>query len=411
MKAIYTLAIFIYSGLLHFISPFNRKASLWVKGRKNWRLKLKEKIDQDKKYIWIHCASLGEFEQGRTIIETTKKDAPDRKILLTFFSPSGYEIRKNYQYADHICYLPSDTPGNVSDFIAIVRPCMAIFVKYEFWNNYISVLYKSDIPLYLVSGIFRPGQHFFKWYGGFFREMLKKFTHIFVQDNRSLELLKGIGIVNTSVSGDTRFDRVSQIAGAARDLPIIEKFRADEKLFLAGSSWKPDEEIIARFINDNPDSMKWIFAPHEIDKINMERIEKLLNVKTVKYSEFTESSSDARVMIIDNIGMLSSAYRYAYMAEVGGGFGKGIHNILEASCWGIPVLFGPAYKKFREAVELISMGGAMYFNEYEEFAAIVNKLLTDKELYRSFSKTASDYIGQNTGATEKIITEILGKRY
>ncbi len=411
MKAIYTLAIFIYSGLIHLVSPLNQKASLWVKGRRNWRQRLKEKLDPDKKYIWIHCASLGEFEQGRTIIETIKREAPDHKILLTFFSPSGYEIRKNYQFADHICYLPSDTPRNVSDFIAIVRPRITIFIKYEFWNNYISALYKNNNPIYLISGIFRREQHFFKWYGWFFRELLNKFTHIFVQDDRSLELLNGIGITNASVSGDTRFDRVSQIAGATRDLPVIEKFAGNEKLFLAGSSWRPDEEIITRFINDNPECMKWIFAPHEIDKINLERIEKLLYVKTVRYSEFTESSYDTRVMIIDNIGMLSSVYRYAYIAEVGGGFGKGIHNVLEAACWGIPVLFGPNHKKFREAVELISMGGAMVFNEYEEFAAIINKLLSDNELYNSSSKSASDYIGKNTGATEKIMAKILAARY
>ena len=238
--------------------------------------------------------------------------------------------------------------------LVLVNPEFVIFVKYEFWNNYISVLYNKNIPLYLISGIFRPGQHFFKWYGSFFRNMLKKFKIIFVQDQQSLDLLSGIGMENILLAGDTRFDRVIQIAGTAKDIPQLEQFRGDEKLFLAGSSWKQDEEIIAQYINKFPDRMKWVFAPHEIDKPNIERLEKLFNVKYVRFSEFNEAAADARVLIIDNIGMLSSAYKYAYIAAIGGGFGKGIHNILEPACWGIPVMFGPNHEKFREAVDLIN---------------------------------------------------------
>jgi 3-deoxy-D-manno-octulosonic-acid transferase len=411
MKVIYTLVIIIYTGLIHVFSLFNKKALLWVKGRKNWSKLLKEKFEPGDKTIWVHCASLGEFEQGRPIIEMIKGKAPEYKILLTFFSPSGYEVTKSWPLADFICYLPADTPGNAARFIEIARPSIVLFIKYEFWNNYLSALYKRKIPFYLVSGIFRPEQYFFKWYGGFFRNILKKFTHFFVQDSRSVELLRSIGVANVSQTGDTRFDRVAQIAEAARTLPVIERFKGSEKIFMAGSSWRPDEEIIVAYINRFPERMKWIFAPHEIDKSNIERLEKLFKVKVMKYSLANENSYDARVMIIDNIGMLSSAYRYADVAEVGGGFGSGIHNILEPACWGIPILFGPDHTKYREATDLISANGAFCFKDYNEFAGIIDKLLGDKEIYEKASKTVSDYIKNNTGATEKIFAIVLKERY
>ena len=411
MKLLYTIIIYIYTGLINIVSLVNPKAFLWVKGRKRWAAKLKENFIKGEKTIWFHCASLGEFEQGRPVIEMIKDKTPDIKIVLTFFSPSGYEIRKNYKHADYICYLPADTPGNASMFISIIKPSLAIFVKYEFWNNYISVLNKKEIPLYLVSGIFRPDQHFFKWYGGFFRKILKKFTHIFVQDERSRDLLQDIGVQNVTIAGDTRFDRVSQIVAAAKELPVIEKFRGSEKLFLAGSSWKPDEEIIAGFVNSDPGKMKWVFAPHEIGKANIDRLEKLFKTDVVRYSEFKEESREARVLIIDNIGILSSAYSYAYIAAVGGGFGKGIHNILEPVCWGTPVLFGPNYKGFKEAADLISSGGAFCYRNSDEFISIINNWLEDNELYKSSSSTVTGYIRQNTGATEKIIRILLKERY
>ena len=411
MKFVYTLLIYLYTGLIRIVSLFNHKAFLWVEGRRNWSLKLKEKIGSGETTIWIHCASLGEFEQGRPVMEMIKERAPDIKIVVTFFSPSGYEIRKNYTLADCICYLPADTPRNASDFISIIKPTIVIFIKYEFWNNYIFELRARNIPLYLVSGIFRPGQPFFKWYGGFFRKILKRFTHIFVQDKRSLDLLNAIGIQNSSVAGDTRFDRVSQISALAKDLPIIEKFRSNEKLFMAGSTWRPDEEIIAGFINSNPDKMKWVIAPHEIEKSNIDRLEKLFKTDVVRYSEFNEDSNKARVLIIDNIGLLSAAYRYAYIAAVGGGFGKGIHNILEAACWGIPVLFGPNYKRFKEAADLISEGGAFCYKNPDEFSSIIDKWLTDRELYKSSSDIAAGYITRNAGATEKVVRILLNKRY
>jgi 3-deoxy-D-manno-octulosonic-acid transferase len=407
MEVLYNIGILIFTALAHLISPFNPKASLWVKGQKKWAEKITEKIKPEDHPVWIHCASLGEFEQGRPVIEAIKKAMPGLKIVLTFFSPSGYEIRKNYPDADCILYLPADTPGNAARFINLINPRYVIFVKYEFWNNYISALYKNNIPIYLISGIFRPKQHFFKWYGSFFRLMLRKFERIFVQNQESLELLSGIGIRNISLAGDTRFDRVTQITETATNISQMGQFRGDEKLFLAGSSWKQDEEIIARYINRFPGRMKWVFAPHEIDTPNIERLEKLFNIKHVRFSEFNETSADARVMIIDNVGLLSSAYRYAFIASIGGGFGKGIHNILEPACWGVPVMFGPKHKEFMEAVDLINENGAMAFDSFGKFSDILEKWLTDELYYLKSSKAASFYVKKNTGATGKILLEIL----
>lgn len=409
MKVLYNLGIFIFSALAHLLALFNSRAFLWVKGRKNWEQKISEKIKPGDRCVWIHCASLGEFEQGRTVLEAIKKDRPELKIVLTFFSPSGYEIRKNYANADCISYLPADSAKNAAKFISLIRPEYVIFVKYEFWHNYISELYKNHIPLYLVSGIFRQGQHFFKWYGAFFRAMLQKFEMLFVQDQKSLDLLSSIGMKNAMLAGDTRFDRVVQITGTAREIPQMETFRGNEILFLAGSSWRQDEEIIARYINKFPDKMKWVFAPHEIDKTNVDRLEKLFNVKTVKFSEYNETSADSRVLIIDNIGILSSAYKYSYIAAIGGGFGKGIHNILEPACWGIPVIFGPRFRKFKEAVDLVNEKGAMTFNSFSEFALILDKWLSDEQFYLKSAKTAADYTRKNTGATSIIIKEIARK--
>lgn len=406
MKVLYNLGILILRAGAWFISPFNHKTGLWFKGQKNWYEQLKGKINSGDKYIWIHCASLGEFEQGRPVIESIKKEKLQYRIILTFFSPSGYEIRKNYPLADIICYLPVDTPGNARKFIGLINPEMVIFVKYEFWHNYIGELGRRKIPLYLISGIFRKEQHFFKWYGSFFRNILKKFKMIYVQDNQSSDLLSSIGIKNVSVAGDTRFDRVLQVRGNAKDIRNLEIFRGTEKLILAGSSWKPDEEIIARYINNYPDRLKWVFAPHETDKENVDRLEKLFNVKCVRFSEFKEEDSDARVMIIDNIGMLSSAYRYAYGAVVGGGFGKGIHNILEPACWCVPVLFGPNHLKFREATDLISLEGAASFKTYDDFERILNSWINDRTHYQNAAAAAGNYVKINAGATDKIMLGI-----
>ncbi|MDP4224163.1 MAG: glycosyltransferase N-terminal domain-containing protein [Bacteroidota bacterium] len=409
MKFVYNIGILILNLLVRLAAPFNSKVRLWVNGMKDWKTKLSNAANPGNRNIWIHCASLGEFEQGRPLIEALKKEKPDVSIILTFFSPSGYEIRKNYQQADYVCYLPADTPRNAADFISAVNPALVIFVKYEFWNNYILELSRRNIPLYLISAIFRPDQHFFKWYGTFFRKVLSRFQHFFVQDRESMELLSGIGITNVTVTGDTRFDRVARIAETAKEIHQIKQFRGEQKLFLSGSSWPGDEAIVAEYINRYPGRMKWIFAPHEIGAGNIERLEKLFTTSAVRFSQFSEKTSDARVMIIDNIGMLSSAYRYASVAEVGGGFGAGIHNILEAACWGMPVMFGPNYRKFREAVELIELGGAKSFRNYQEFSDILDNFLTDGSLYLKAAETAGQYVRINTGATSKIMAEIKQK--
>jgi 3-deoxy-D-manno-octulosonic-acid transferase len=403
MRHLYNVVIIIVNTLVHVIAPFNSKIALWVKGLKDWERKIKEKTGSGDRVLWMHCASLGEFEQGRPVLEELKDKTPGLKIILTFFSPSGYEVRKGYAGADLVCYLPPDTPWNASRFIDLVNPEFVIFVKYEFWNNYISILNRKKIPIYLVSAIFRPDQHFFKWYGSFFRGMLSKFRMIFVQDKRSLGLLKSVGIENVMLAGDTRFDRVVQIAGTAKDIQALKDFRGEERLFLAGSSWAPDENIIANYINNYPGKMKWVFAPHEIHTSNIERIEKLFKTSYIRFSEYLKNPTDARVMIIDNIGMLSSAYRYASVAGVGGGFGKGIHNILEPACWNIPVIFGPNYGKFREAVELIEAGGAKSFENYDDFKAILDEWLTDEEAYSLSADIAGKYVRDNTGATDIIL--------
>lgn len=406
MRYIYNIGILIYRAAAWLFTPFNPKVRLWFRGQRQcWDI-LERKVIRGDRYIWIHCASLGEFEQGRPVIEAIKKDKPWYKVVLTFFSPSGYEIRKEWPLADVICYLPADTPSNARRFISLVNPEKVIFVKYEFWNNYITELNSRKIPLFLISGIFRPGQHFFRWYGGFFRSILRKFTRIYVQDKASMELLGTAGLDNYSFAGDTRFDRVLQIASEGRVIPQIESFRGSERIFLAGSSWKPDEDIIIRYINKYPGKLKWIFAPHEIGEENISRLERMLTVPAVRFSAYTPEAASARVMIIDNIGMLSSAYRYAFLAEVGGGFGKGIHNVLEAACWGVPVVFGPEHKKFREAVGLIKEGGAASFSDYEGFEALLDGWLGNEDHYRRSSEIAREYVKNNSGATGLIMTEI-----
>ncbi|HLN20287.1 MAG TPA: glycosyltransferase N-terminal domain-containing protein [Bacteroidales bacterium] len=408
MNILYNTGIYLYITAVRIASFFDLRARLWVRGRKNWREKVREKISPGDKVFWIHCASLGEFEQGRPVVEEIRRQKPGIKIVLSFFSPSGYEIRKDYPGADLVTYLPADTRRNASAFIDLIHPEAAMFVKYEFWYNYISVLHEKNVPAYLISGIFRPQQHFFRWYGSFFRKMLFRFSKIFVQDDGSLMLLKGIGIKNAEKAGDTRFDRVAEIASHARDIEKLEQFRGNEKLLLAGSSWRQDEEIVAGYINENPGRMKWVFAPHEIDDANIERLEKLFSTSVIRFSKF-DIKDDARVMIIDNIGMLSSAYRYAHIAIVGGGFGKGIHNILEPACWGIPVLFGPRHEKFREAIELLKVNGGITFNSFESFKAAIDKLLSDEAFYLKSGNEASSYVNNNKGATNIILREVIDR--
>ena len=409
MGLFYNIGILLYTASIYFVSIFNRKARLMVEGRRGWKKRLLAAIKPDDRYIWVHCASLGEFEQGRPVIEEIRTSHPEYKILITFFSPSGFEVRKNYPGADIICYLPSDTPTNAKKFIELVHPEIAIIVKYEFWRNLIYAAHRNGTKLYLISAIFREHQHFFKGYGTFFAKMLEKFDTIFVQDSDSASLLKTISVKNVVVAGDTRFDRVVRIAAEARDIPKLESFRGDEKLFLCGSSWHGDETIIARYINNEPFKMKWVFAPHEISHTNIERLAGLFKIPVARFSTYTDEQKDFRVMIIDNIGLLSSAYRYATIAAIGGGFGKGIHNILEAACWGVPVMFGPNHSKFREAVELKEVGGAVSFSDYEEFRVLADRWIDNLPAYNAASGAAGEYIKNNTGATKTIVDYIFNR--
>ncbi|HSH53145.1 MAG TPA: glycosyltransferase N-terminal domain-containing protein [Bacteroidales bacterium] len=409
MAGLYLLGIKLFYILVYFASLFNRKAKLWIKGRKQLFKKIASQVVPENKIAWFHCASLGEFEQGRPLIETFKKKYPDYKILITFYSPSGFEIRKNYQHADYIFYLPLDTPKNAKKFLNLVKPDIIFFIKYEFWYFFLKEIYKRKIPLYLVSGIFRKEQRFFKSINQSSRKMLGYFTHFFVQNEQSKKLLHSIDIKNVTITGDTRFDRVHTIAEQAKKLPLIETFKEKSVVFVAGSTWKPDEEIIISYYNLYPTRFKLIIAPHEVHAQNIERILKLFNSdrNVIKYSEANiENIDKADVLIIDCIGLLSSLYKYGDIAYIGGGFGKGIHNILEAATFGMPVVFGPNHEKFQEAVDLINQEGAFVVRNYNDFEQTMNLLLNNKTILQEKGKVASKFIEQKTGATQKILTSI-----
>lgn len=408
MMFLYNLSIFIYSILIKLASPFNLKARQINKGRQRTFKELASQINHQRPLIWVHCASLGEFEQGRPLIEAIKKDHPNYQIFLTFFSPSGYEIRKNYDLADYICYLPADTRSNAKKLIKLINPEKVFFVKYEFWFHYINELKKKNIPLYLVSAIFRENQLFFKnspwarWY----RKMLLGFTHFFVQDDQSVALLATLGIKNTSRAGDTRFDRVAGIARNGKQLPLIEKFKADQLLVVAGSSWKPDEELLAGYIHGHPD-IKFIIAPHETKKMNIDRLKNLLKTSVVCYTEAnSETIQNHQVLIIDTIGLLSSIYRYANVAYIGGGFGVGIHNTLEAAIFGMPILFGPNYLKFNEATSMVKLQVAYPVNNFDELNSILGNLLSDASKRESIASRCINYTEQNLGATKTIMNSV-----
>jgi 3-deoxy-D-manno-octulosonic-acid transferase len=410
MRFTYTISIFLYSVAIHIASLFNSKAKLWVNGRKNifqnisLALKNSDLRTPDSPLIWFHCASLGEFEQGRPLMEKIKSQQQEYKILLTFFSPSGYEIRKNYAGADYIFYLPIDSAKNAKKFIEIVNPKMVFFVKYEFWFNYLSVLKNKNIPLYLVSGIFRENQHFFKWYGGWFKKQLNCFTTFFLQNEASYELLKSNGFENCQIAGDTRFDRVFEVSKNIKSIPIIEQFKQGDAVFIAGSSWSEDEKIIAESKLNN---FKLIIVPHEIDEKHIKTvIQQFSSLKTIRFSQANENNiKDSQVLIIDNIGMLSSIYQYGTVAYIGGGFGKGIHNILEAATFALPVIFGPNYQKFSEAIELIHLGGAFSIKDASEFQKTI-QLLDDKAVLQTASHIAKHYVQSRVGATDKIFASI-----
>jgi 3-deoxy-D-manno-octulosonic-acid transferase len=404
MSLLYNFSIYIYNFIIRFSSLFNAKAKLWVAGRRDIFKKLQSEIPSNTNIAWFHCASLGEFEQGRTVIEAFRSNHPEFKILLTFFSPSGYEVRKNHEGANWVYYLPIDTPRNASKFIEIVNPAFTVFVKYEYWFNYMKALNKADIPLIVISAIFRPGQRFFSWYGGWQREMLKNVRHFFVQNESSLKLLQKIDIHQVSLSGDTRFDRVYQIAKQKKSFPLIEKFGVGKQVLLAGSTWPQDEDIIISYIKQQNPKIKFIFAPHEVHPHRIHSLIEKLPGHCLRFSEANDLNiQSANILVIDSIGILSHLYQYATFAYIGGGFGVGIHNILEAATFGNPVIFGPNYQKFQEAKDLIGLGGAFSIATEKEFLEIFEKLTTNGEFKQDVSRVSKQYVEDKIGSSKQIV--------
>ncbi len=417
---IYNIVIYFVLWGIAIASLFNEKVrKMWRGEREAFKI-LKQKVDPNAKYIWFHAASLGEFEQGRPLMERIRKDYPQYKILLTFYSPSGYEVRKNYEGADIICYMPVDTRLNAIRFLRLVRPVMAFFIKYEFWSNFLHILKHRNIPTYSVSSIFREDQVFFKWYGRSYAGVLKCFTRFFVQNEESKRLLEGIGITAVDVVGDTRFDRVLQIKEAAKQLPICEAFRTgvassqsadvphhDFKVFVAGSSWPPDENIFIPFFNEHKD-WRLLIAPHVIAEEHLKLIFSLIKgKKVVRYTQTTpEEAAEADVLIIDCFGLLSSMYNYGDVAYIGGGFGVGIHNTLEAAVWNMPVIFGPNNKKFQEAQGLLKSGGGFEINTYEDFSGLMSSLMNDETFLKQAGDKAGTYVAHLAGATDKVLASV-----
>ncbi|MGY3210975.1 3-deoxy-D-manno-octulosonic acid transferase [Mucilaginibacter sp. HD30] len=406
MLLLYNTTIHIYYMLICLASLFNNKAALWLRGRKH------QSIKQHKKSLWFHFASLGEFEQGRPVLEQLKEQYPGHEIVVTFFSPSGYEVRKNTPLANAVYYLPFDTAANARDFISKIDPALAVFTKYEYWYHFFAELNQRRVPLYIISGIFRPGQVFFKWYGALHRKMLHFVNYFFVQDERSVQLLREVNITNAAVSGDTRFDRVWANAQQPKNISLIDKFKNGQKLFIAGSTWPADEALLVDLLKQYPE-WKFVFAPHEIGEDKISGLIKLLPAgKTLKYSQIESHilHLKSQVLIIDNIGMLSSLYQYADLAYIGGGFGAGIHNTLEAAAFGLPVIFGPKYKRFKEACDLIAEGaGFTIANEYE-LQSVTKSLMNDAVALTSAARKAQVYVQQNIGATQKIVDHITSQK-
>lgn len=404
---LYNTAIYVLKGSLWLASWLNPKARAFVSGRKKLWSKLRISLSGNTApIVWVHCASLGEFEQGRPIIEAFKKEMPQYKVLLSFFSPSGYEVRKNYAQADYVFYLPIDTPANARRWVSMVQPALTIFVKYEFWFNYTEELRKRNLPLISVSAIFRPSQAFFQNYGKAMRAILRNFNFFFVQTHDSGKLLKSIGITNYMLAGDTRFDRVHQITQSKEEIPVAKKFKRDEKVMVAGSCWPEDIDVLAPLINER--QLKFIIAPHEIDDEFLSSIQKMLEVNSVRYSQAIDMDErtleEFQVLLIDNIGMLSRLYRYGEFAYIGGAFGKGLHNILEAACYGIPIFFGNKnYQKFNEANDLIMRGGAFEVADFSDLKAKY-EMVNIPETFLLACEVTRSYVEENLGATDKIIS-------
>jgi 3-deoxy-D-manno-octulosonic-acid transferase len=405
MLLLYRFSLSIFYILMKFASLWHPKAKLWVSGRKHWEEKLRRKLGNIQSSVWFHFASLGEFEQGRPVMEALKKAEPETNIIISFFSPSGYEIRKNYPLAKAVCYLPLDSPRNAQKFIELIKPKYAVFTKYEYWFYFFKTLHQQHIPLYLVSAIFRQNQVFFKWYGGFYRQMLDYISYFFVQNEESKILLNSLGITQVAVSGDTRFDRVAENAKKKIELKEIEAFCGSSKVLVAGSTWPADEELLNTIIESYP-NWKIIIAPHEIAEANLQRLEKQLLGKTIRYSNLAANTFILpEVLIIDNIGLLSSLYSYGHVAYIGGGFGKGIHNTLEAAAFGLPVIFGPNYQKFQEAKDLIELKAGFSISNQAELNDCFKLLQADT--HKEAGKQAKAYVDSHTGATAQIIEKII----
>jgi 3-deoxy-D-manno-octulosonic-acid transferase len=407
MLIFYNIGIRSYYLLAVCMAAFNQKAKAWVSGRRQQR------VVTAKQSIWFHFASLGEFEQGRPVLEAVKAKYSGYHVVITFFSPSGYQIRKSTPLADAVYYLPLDTVRNAQEFITTIRPAVAIFTKYEYWYHYFNELHRQQIPLYVISAIFRPQQAFFKWYGGLHRAMLRKVTRFFVQDTASVELLNGLGVKNVLLSGDTRFDRVWANAAQSKALPVIEQFKANQPVFIAGSTWPADEELLAAVVKRYP-KWKFIFAPHEISEDKINKLLQILPAATaIRYSQIDANSnpvSNFQCLVIDNIGMLSSLYQYAGIAYIGGGFGVGIHNTLEAAAFGLPVIFGPNYTRFKEAINLISLQAGFSISTQEQLDSVVDKLIGDENARKASSDAARNFVAKSQGATDIIMQNITIKQ-
>lgn len=408
MLFLYNLVVSITRLFLKIIALFSPKMKLFIDGRKNVFAILEEKLKPEDKTIWFHSASLGEYEQGLPVIEKIKEKYPAHKIIVTFFSPSGYEIRKNNNVADVTIYLPLDTKNNAKMFLKLVHPELAFFIKYEFWLNYLNELKKLKTPTYLISGIFREDQMFFKWYGGFYRKALETFTYFFVQNEDSKIKIESIGFHNVIVSGDTRFDRVNAILNRDNSLEFIETFKRNQPTIVIGSSWPKDEVLLTEYINQAPITVKFIIAPHNIKAEQIENLKNGITKKTVLFSEKENKNlTDYTVFIIDTIGLLTKIYSYGTIAYVGGGFGNpGIHNILEPATFGTPIVIGPNYSKFAEAIELVNLGGCMVISNAEELTQIFDRLLSDKDFINEKREICKSYIQDNKGATNTILKSI-----
>jgi 3-deoxy-D-manno-octulosonic-acid transferase len=418
MRLLYDIGIRLYYAIAWLISPWNRKARLWIKGRRGWHSQLTRVFQPDDKVVWFHCASLGEFEQGRPIIEAFRDRCPGQKILLTFFSPSGFEKRKNYEGADHVMYLPLDTARNARVMMNALSLEMVLFIKYEFWFHFLRHLKRAGVPVYLASGIFRPDQLFFKWYGTWYLKFLDSFTHIFVQQEASRVLLEKHGLDRVTVSGDTRFDRVKQVAETEYSHQALEEFTSGAEVIVAGSTWEPDEQLLEACYLELPKDLRWIIAPHELSATHLRKLKDRFpdSVLFTELEQGTEPASSAkpihsgtRVVIVDTIGQLSTLYRYGTLAYIGGGFGKGIHNILEAATYGLPVIFGPNHKKFLEALELVKFGGAFPVLNKSEMLSTIRQHLEINSLLKTSGEIASNYVLERVGATLIILDEVCKK--